>query len=183
MVDAAAGPMTPCTNHYRKPLSQMEGFYADECAFRELLETAGDIITYEVYEYARSDSTGDVVFGTSILYPGKVAREYFMTKGHSHAKADRAEIYLCLSGEGLMLMECPDGRTEALPMTPNGVVYVPPYWKHRSVNTGEGKMVSLFAYPADAGHEYGRIQEFGMRKIVVEANGKPVLEDNPRYGG
>ena len=172
----------PCTHHYRKRLSQVAGLYLDEDAYDKLLKTKGDIIAYEVYDFQRSSADGDLVFGTSILFPGKVGREYFMTKGHSHAKADRSEIYYCLSGKGLMLMASPEGKTKAVEMRRGIVVYVPPYWKHRSVNTGRGRLVSLFAYPADAGHEYGEIETRGMRKIVVEVGGKPRLKDNPRYG-
>jgi len=183
MIDRATGRMETCTSHYQRRLSQVADIYVDADACRRFLDASGDVITYEVYEHLTSETEGDVIFGTSIVHPGKVGREYFMTRGHSHAKADRAEIYFCLAGCGLMLMESPDGRPEAVRMKPMGVVYVPPFWKHRSVNTGSERMISFFSYPADAGHEYGTIEQFGMRKIVVERNGTPELEDNPNYGG
>lgn len=181
-VDPATGSLSPCTNHYEKRLSQVAEIYRDKDAHEAFLKEKGDIISYEVYEFVNTDAAGDVIFGTSILHPGKVGEEYFMTRGHSHARADRAEMYYCLSGSGLVLMESPQGETSAVAMNPQAVVYVPPYWKHRSVNTGETKLISLFVYPADAGHEYGEIAEKGMRKIVVEAGGKPVLRDNPACG-
>ncbi len=182
-VDASTGRLTSYDNHYERRLSQVRSIYRDSGACDALLREKGDVITYEVYECVKSGADGDLVFGSSIVHPGRVGNEYFMTKGHSHAKADRAEIYYCVAGDGLMLMESPDGRSEAVAMKPGGIVYVPPYWKHRSVNTGCVKMVSLFAYPADAGHEYGEIERKGMRKIVVEVGCKPELRDNPAYGG
>lgn len=180
-VNARTGRLTPCTGHYEKRLSQVRGIYRDADAYDALLATKGDIVTYEVYEYAKTSAEGDLIFGTSILYPGKVGKEYFITRGHSHAKADRAEIYYCLAGNGLMLMESPAGKTKAVAMTPKTIVYVPPHCKHRSVNTGKRKLISMFAYPADAGHDYGEIAEKGMRKIVVEFRGKPALRPNPAY--
>ena len=180
-VEAGTGGMTPCTNHYERRLGQMAGIYLDADAYDALLKSAGDVVTYEVYEYVPSEADGDVIFGTSILHPGKVGDEYFMTRGHSHAKADRAEIYYALAGEGLMLMESPDGQTKAVGMRAGTIVYVPPHWTHRSVNTGGEKLISVFAYPADAGHEYGELARKGMRKIVTEVRGKPEVRDNPAY--
>lgn len=180
-VNPTNGQMDACTGHYKKRLSQVEGIYADQAAFKRLLETKGDIVTYEVYEFMKSEEAGDMIFGTSIVCPGKVGDEYFMTRGHSHARADRSELYFCISGRGLMLMEAPDGKTRTVNMTPMGIVYVPPFWKHRTVNTGDAKIMSIFAYPADAGHEYGTIEQYGMRKLVVDVNGQPELIDNPRF--
>ena len=181
-VNTTTGRLTPCTGHYEKRLSQVRAIYRDQDALDALLAAKGDIITYEVYEYAKSAAEGHLIFGTSILYPGKVGKEYFMTRGHSHAKADRAEVYYCLAGKGLMLMESPDGKSKAVTMRPRALVYVPPYWKHRSVNTGRRKLIFVFACPADAGHEYGEIEKKGMRKIVIEFRGRPALRCNQAYG-
>jgi glucose-6-phosphate isomerase len=174
-VDITTGKMTPFSNHYEKRLNQMKGFYQDTAGYDNLLREKGDIITYEVFETIKSTADGDMIFGTSILYPGKVGFEYFMTKGHSHARADTAEIYYCLAGEGFMLLESPSGTGNAVRMLPCRIVYVPPYWAHRSVNTGKTKMISIFAYPADAGHVYGKIEKEGMTQIVVEKEGKPCV--------
>ena len=182
-INPGSGKLSPHTNHYTKRLSEVKGIYIDGEAVDNLLKTRGDIVTYEVYEFVRRRDEGDLVFGTSIIYPDKVGREYSMTKGHSHAKADRSEIYYCLSGRGLMLMESPEGKIKAVKMRPEIIAYVPPFWKHRSVNTGKTKLVSLFVYPADAGHEYRELQKIGLGKVVLEIRGKPTLARNPGWGG
>ena len=41
-------------------------------------------LIYEFYELEMPQDSGDLAFGTSITYPGKVGSEYFMTKGHFH---------------------------------------------------------------------------------------------------
>jgi glucose-6-phosphate isomerase len=56
------------------------------------------------------------------------------------------------------------------------MVYVPPYWAHRSVNTGSEPLVSYCVYPADAGHNYGDIEEEGFIKRVVQEDGRAVVK-------
>ena len=53
------------------------------------------------------------------------------------------------------------------------MVYVPPSWAHRSINTGRDPLVSFCVYPAHAGHNYGDIECEGFPKRVVERDGKP----------
>ena len=48
-------------------------------------------VLYEVYEIKRPELAGELMYGISIVHPGKVGEEYFMTKGHFH-KAIRAGV-------------------------------------------------------------------------------------------
>jgi glucose-6-phosphate isomerase len=120
----------------------------------------------------------------SIVHPGRVGEEFFMTKGHFHAVVETAEIYHCLAGEGRMVMETPEGEWAVEELRPGRVLYVPPRWAHRSVNTSaRDDLVTLFAYPGHAGHDYGTIERRGFRKLVVERGGAAVVVDNPRWTG
>ena len=49
------------------------------------------------------------------------------------------------------------------------------------INTGKEKLVTFFVFRADAGHDYGTIEQKGYRKLVVERDGKPTMIDNPRW--
>ena len=81
-----------------------------------------------------------------------------------------------------MVMETPEGEWAVEPLRPNSVLYVPPRWAHRSVNTSPNEdLVTFFVYPGNAGHDYGTIETQGFRKLVVERNGVPVIVDNPRW--
>ena len=104
-----------------------------------------------------------------------------MTKGHFHTILETAEVYYCLSGEGFMLMENPEGDWSAQPLSPGVMVYVPPRYAHRSINTGSVPMVTFFCFRADAGHDYGTIETKGYRKLIVERDGKPAIIDNPKW--
>ena len=99
-----------------------------------------------------------------------------MTKGHYHTVAETAEIYLCIRGDGYMLMKTPDGKSRAELMVRNRLVYVPPYWGHRSVNTGAAPLISLCVYPGEAGHNYGDIEQEGFPQRVFVRNGEVVME-------
>src|SRR5688572_1500945 len=136
VVDVAKGELRGATNRYKKTFGDLAGLYEDEDAYAALARTMADHIVYEVTDYKPSQDAGDMIVGVTKMLPGKVGREYFLTRGHIHAKADRPEIYYGESGHGLMLMESPGGETRIVEIAPKTICYVPPYWIHRSVNTG-----------------------------------------------
>jgi glucose-6-phosphate isomerase, archaeal len=167
--------------HIRRTLSAMEGQFADREAYAALLAGAGDVELYEVYELARPHVAGELLHGVSILHPGTVGAEYFMTKGHFHAELDTAEVYYCLQGSGMMVMETPEGDWAVEPLRAGSVLYVPPRWAHRSVNTSpDSDLVTFFVYPGHAGHDYATIEQQGFRKLVVARDGHPQVIDNAR---
>jgi len=166
-------------NHIVRRLSAMVGQYQDAQAFTAMLSQ--DPVLYEVYEIKRPESEGELMNGISIVHPGKIGEEYFMTKGHFHTVLDTAEVYYCLKGEGVMVMETPEGEWSIEELHPGCVLYVPPRWAHRSVNTGQlVNLVTFFIYPGNAGHDYGTIEQQGFRKLVVERDGRVQVIDNPR---
>jgi len=172
---------TRVDNHYVRRLSDLKGQFSDEQAYMELLKL-NDKVLYEVYEIKRPEVVGEILLGISIVYPGKVGNEFHMTKGHFHSVLETAEIYHCLHGEGMMIMETPEGETCVEVLSPDKVLYVPPRWAHRSICTGRNeKLITFFAYPANAGHNYGKIEQQGFRKIVVDYGQGIKIIDNPHY--
>ena len=71
-----------------------------------------------------------------------------------------------------MIMKTTDGRFNAQRMERGRMVYVPPYWAHRSVNTGDEPLVSYCVYNAEAGHNYGDIEKEGFVKRVYKRGGR-----------
>jgi glucose-6-phosphate isomerase len=183
-IDVRDGAMSGRTGIKRSRFCDLKDLYAADDAFGRLVSVRGEDIAYEVQEF-RPDRIAPhaLVFGTSTLQPGKVGNEYFMTRGHIHAEADRPEVYYCLRGHGVMHMETPAGDTRPVEMTPCTLVHVPPYWIHRSVNVGVEPFVSLFCYPADAGQDYAIVERAqGMRTLIVDDGAGGWIEiDNPRY--
>jgi glucose-6-phosphate isomerase len=181
--DPRDGIMDHPDNHVQRYLSRLTGMFYDREAAERRLAEHGDVLLYEVYEKKIPEVDGELQFCSSITRPGKIGEEYFMTKGHFHARRDTAEIYYCLRGHGYMLMETEDGSEYELgEMRPGRTVYVPPCWAHRSINVGQEPLISLPVYPGDAGHDYGSIETAGFRHVVVERDGRPTVIENPRYG-
>ena len=176
-INRVDGTLTSPDNVYERRLSQMADMYEDAQAVQAAI-AAGDPVIYRVYERKLPELPGELQWCTSVTLPGKIGREYYMTKGHYHEVRDTAEIYLCIRGTGYMLMETEQRKTEAVEMRPDVAVYVPARWAHRSVNIGHEPLISLCVYPGNAGHDYGSIETAGFRKRIVEVEGKPVIVDN-----
>ena len=166
----------------KRYLSNLRGMVADGAALEEMIKKE-DMLVYEFYEMGVPEHPGDLAFGTSICYPGKVGGEYFMTKGHFHSILDTAEVYLCIAGRGLILLENLEGDSSYEVLTPGKMAYVPKRYAHRSVNIGKEPFVQFFTFRADAGHDYGTIETKGFRKLVVEQDGDFAVIDNPKWGG
>ena len=164
----------------KRYLSQMQDIFCDKDAAQKLLEK-DDPLIYEYHEMGCPERAGDLAFGTTVLYPGKVGREYYMTKGHFHTILETAEVYYTLSGEGRMVMENPEGDTMELPLSKGEVVYVPRRYAHRTVNPGKEALILFYVFGADAGHDYGTIETKGFRKLLEEHEGETVVIDNPRW--
>ncbi|MEK0082989.1 glucose-6-phosphate isomerase [Benzoatithermus flavus] len=182
-VDVASGELRGATGRYMKTLRDLEGLYEDRAAYAALVRVMGDTVVYAVSDYRPSADAGDMIVGVTRMRPGKVGREFFMTRGHIHARADRPEIYYGESGRGVMLLESPAGEIRTVEIRPRTLCYVPPYWIHRSVNVGPDELVMTFAYPADAGQDYAIIEAAGgMRcRIVDDGRGGWATVDNADY--
>ncbi len=182
-VDVARGELSGATNRYVKTLADLDGLYEDKAAFELLKRERGDEVVYEVTDFKPSANAGDMIVGVTRMRPGKVGREYFLTRGHIHANANRPEMYYGESGRGLMLLESPQGEIRTVEIEPRALCYVPPYWIHRSVNTGSDELVMTFAYPADSGQDYAIIEEAGGMKsrVVDDGKGGWRLIDNASY--
>ena len=168
-VDVREGRLVGSRGCYRKKLADLAGLYDDAAAFDEALRERGDAPVYEVTDFRPSSNAGDLIFGVTRMAPGKIGREYFFTRGHIHAIANRPEVYYGESGQGVMLLESPQGQTRAIPIGPRTICYVPPYWIHRSVNVGTSDLVMTFVYPADSGQDYAIIERSaGMKSRIVD---------------
>lgn len=168
-------------NHIERHLSKMRGQYLDTAAYEQAL-AEHDRLLYQVYELRRPEVEGELLHGISILHPGKIGSEYHMTKGHFHSVLETGEIYYCLKGHGYMVMETPEGEWAVEELMPGRVLCVLPRWAHRSVNiSADEDLVTFFVYPGNAGHDYGTIEKYGFRKLIVEQQGKPAIIDNPRW--
>lgn len=182
-ISVAKGVLENGDGHYRKSYRDLTGLYADTAAFDAILAEKANQIAYEVTSYTPGDKTSDLIMGVTRMAPGRVGREFYLTRGHIHARGDRPEVYYTLSGRGIMQMESPEGEVRLVEMGPQQICYVPPFWIHRSVNVGNDDLVMFFSYPANSGQDYGIIERSGgMRvRIMDDGQGGWRAEDNPDW--
>jgi glucose-6-phosphate isomerase len=184
MVEAAHGRLLGGNGRYEKRLPELDGIYRDEPAFRSALRTDPGNPVYWVETSTLDEGDGALTIGISTLLPGRIGDEFYVTRGHIHAKHSSAELYYGLSGRGVMLMETIDGGSAAFEITPGVAVHVPGHWIHRSVNVGDEPFSTLFCYPTDAGQDYGIIRDAGGMKNLVVADGDGwALHPNADHAG
>lgn len=181
-IDPVTGVMSHATGRYQKRLVDLAGIYGQPEDFARAVADDGDRIVYTVHEIRPAAACGDLIFGTTHMEPGSIGGEFYMTRGHIHACANRPETYYGESGQGVMLLETPEGETEIVEIGPKVLVYVPPLWIHRSVNTGAEPLVMSFCYPSDSGQDYEIIARAGgmAKRIVADGDGWAAI-DNPTY--
>ena len=159
----------------KRYLSDLEGCFADVDAYRSAVK-GDDSLIYWVEGASPADGDGDMHYGIGTIAPGKIGDEYYMTKGHYHSWREAAEIYIGLQGKGVMLLEDEEsGKSKMVTLEENSVVYVPGHTAHRTMNTGDDKLVYIGIYPAKAGHDYGAIAANNFKYKVIEGPDGPQL--------
>jgi glucose-6-phosphate isomerase len=160
-------------------LGDLGDIFSNKAAYATL---PADKVVYEVESsFPVPDGTeGGLFLGITYIHPGKVGREYFMTRGHFHKIRNRAEIYICMEGEGMLILMNEDQTlTRAEKMEPGSIHYIDGFTAHRTANTGNTVLSFGAFWPADAGHDYGAISQSGFSKILLDVNGRPTLVNRP----
>lgn len=176
-LDLATGRLAPERKLVERQLGDIAGIYLEQPDAGR-----GEELVYSVSEIPVPASGSNLACSTTAIEPGRVGAEYYMTKGHFHAR-ERAEIYVGLAGEGRLVMATEDGRPAVETIRTGTVSYVPGRWAHRTVNLGAEPLVFLAVYPADAGYDYATVERQGFPVVVVDRDGVPEVVPNPRYGG
>ena len=149
------------SEHIVRKGKDMSGYFMEEAE--------PDTLLYEVFE---AESEGHIKLALTVMPPGKVGNEFFMTKGHFHQDDKAGEVYVGIKGQGMVIMQTKCGRTNELPIGPGAVVYIPPGWAHRTINTGNEEFIMMAIFPETSGHDYGSIQDKGFIKRVIEQDGQ-----------
>ncbi len=180
-IDLQSGIFEPKRQIIRRSLSDMVTMYADVQAAQKIIHDEGNRLIYEVHVTELPEEEGHILHCTTIIYPGVIGDEFHMTKGHYHARREQGEVYLGLAGEGYLVMQTENGDTSTLAMSPGTAAYVPPYWAHRTVNTGDVPFVFFAAWAGEAGHDYGTIEQIGFARLIVRQHGQVAVIANPKY--
>ncbi len=174
MFDLETGDITGEATQSQRLICDLAGVFADEEARAALPQ---DTVVYRVkmHDKEKEGTKGGLLFGTSFVNPGKVGREYFMTKGHYHAVRDTAEYYFCIAGRGALILMNEAGECWMEEMRRGTLHYIPRSVAHRLANTGEETLVVGCCWGADSGHDYETIARTGFSKRLMDVDGQPRL--------
>jgi len=155
-------------------LEEVASIYQDQEAVKEF---PSRMVVYSVQSWlpVAEGTPGGLFFGSSSIIPGKVGREYFMTKGHFHAQSDRAEFYWGVQGKGVLILMDRDRNTWGEEVYPGSLHYIGQDIAHRLANTSDHNLVVGACWPADAGHDYDEIARNGFSARLIDIDGKPVF--------
>ncbi|MFP5226734.1 MAG: glucose-6-phosphate isomerase family protein [Acidobacteriota bacterium] len=175
LVDWTSGEISgPGVEEAVKTLGQLQGIFLDTEAWRSI-DPATEVYRVRFWKPVPDGTEGGLFWGCTVLQPGRVGDEYFMTFGHFHAIRNRAEFYATVKGSGAMVFMDEARNTWSQPMSPGSVHYIPGNVAHRVANTGSEPLVFLASWPSDAGHDYEQIRSAGFSKRLLMRDGKPCL--------
>lgn len=178
--DPLSGALTDAIMIERR-LSDLANVFADPQAYAAALAQDNPIL-YTVASVQPDDKSDALFYAMGVLYPGRIGTEYYMTKGHYHALRTAPEVYIGLSGEGMMLLQDEaSGASRAHPLVPNSIVYVPGHTAHRTMNVGETPLVYLAVCPLAAGHDYESIAKSNFTQVIVAVNDGPQVLDRAAF--
>ncbi len=155
-------------------LGELIGLFQNEQA-RQRLDQEQMVYRVDMHAVIPESTAGGLFFGTSFIEPGRVANEYFMTKGHFHAKRECGEYYWGIGGEGALILMDENRACWAERVLPGSLHYIPGRVAHRLANIGAGTLVVGASWPADAGHDYESISHHGFSARMCEIDGLPQL--------
>lgn len=157
-----------------KTLGQLNGIFADAKAFREMNP---ETVVYRVQAWCPvpEGTEGGQFWGNTVVEPGKVGSEYFMTHGHFHHKRDRTEYYGTIEGDGALILMDETRRTWMERMSVGSLHFIPPNTAHRVANVGNGPLRLVACWPSDAGHDYTSIRDQGFSARLLNVHGEAKL--------
>ena len=157
-----------------KKLGDLKGIFRDEAAWRAM-DPNQEVYRVRWWPAVAPGEEGGLFWGVTVLQPGKVGDEYFMTHGHFHANRTRAEYYAAAQGSGMLVRMDAERRTWGESMSANTLHFIRGEHAHRVVNVGKEPLIFWACWGSDAGYDYEAIRRSGFGAVVVERDGKPAI--------
>ena len=157
-----------------KRICDLGGTFLDTAAW-QAMDPETVVYTVEWEQKVEQGVEGGLFWGATIIQPGKVGAEYFMTRGHFHVKRDRGEYYTTVQGSGVLVLMGEDRVARTEDMSPGSLHYIPGYTAHRAVNTGDSPLTFWACWPSDAGHDYAAIEREAFSIRVLNRDSRPCV--------
>ncbi|MGL4725018.1 MAG: glucose-6-phosphate isomerase family protein [Scandinavium sp.] len=154
-------PLIRKTTH----LGDLAGVFADTDAWQRC-DPSQPVYSVEMFDSPSGD--GELYTGVTHLNPGCVGDEYFMTRGHFHARREQGEVYFGLQGEGLLLLQNEQGKVRLEQVHPGSVHIIAGFTAHRLINTDSQILSALAVWPSVAGHDYASLAGGFAKRVTVQ---------------
>lgn len=129
-----------------RTLKDMKTKYKDKEKARQILKTKNPII-YTVYSKKLKNRNTDL----TVMNPGTIGKEYYMTKGHRH-KSRGKETYTLKKGKGILLVQ--NKTSQVITLKKDKPVTISGTSGHRLINTGNTRMEVMTSYPKKTTKDY-----------------------------
>jgi glucose-6-phosphate isomerase len=157
-----------------RTLGQLEGIFANSKALHAM-NPAKVVYRVQAWCPVPEGTEGGLFWGNTVVEPGEVDGEYFMTHGHLHLKRNRTEYYATVKGQGALILMDETRKTWMEPMSPGSLHFIPPGIAHRVANVGSTPLHFVACWPSDAGHDYESIRKHGFAARLLNVNGSAKL--------
>ena len=142
----------------------------DEFLYGDLIDANAHDIVYEVSCTDVKKQPGSLLQAITVIHPGDVGGELFMTKGHYHKDEMCDEIYICMSGKGALILQ-DENEANVVELTPGVSAYIPGKYGHRTVNISDEDFVFMSVWPGSSVYDYGRTKKEPFQKRIFKADG------------
>ena len=131
-----------------RKLKDVIPWYSDKKVFEKELKKNKNKVIYETF----TDKFSPINLTLTVVHPGTVGKEYYMTKGHIHRKKV-PEFYISLEGKGKLLMQR-QSKVKVIDLKKGEIALIPVGYGHRLINTGNKKLKVLTIYDQESKPDY-----------------------------
>ncbi len=175
LLDLQTGIFDGVEPQSRRTVGDIASIFRDRHAVNSLDNA---ILVYETFGCpGEVEGSARLLYATTVLQPGMVGDEFFMTRGHFHTNPDRGELMLTLKGTGALVLMDRERNAWIEPMEPGSMHDIDGRHAHRVVNTGSEPLVFFVSWMSDCGHDYASIAEKGFSKILISTSSGPEIVD------
>lgn len=131
-----------------RKLKDIKDRFIDGKEAENILKKEGNLEVYETF----TKSFSPIKLTLTVVNPGKVGKEFYLTKGHVH-KNRTPEFYILLEGMGSLVLQ-KVGKSKEVKLKKGKIALIPEGWAHRLTNTGRRKLKVLTIYHENSKPDY-----------------------------
>ncbi len=116
-------------------------------SYKRPIKSKNNPVIYETF----IKSFSPIQLGLTVINPGTINKEFYMTRGHIHKKPT-PEFYILLEGKGILLIQ--KNKPEIIKLKEGEIALIPEGYTHRLINTGSKKLKVLTIYDETSMPDY-----------------------------